>query len=93
MKRCISRAFLTLLIVVVEISAYAGDNRPYIKAEAALDQEVTTDVGPVFQKLDVDKDGCINIHESEELEGLSAVFDAVDANSDNRMTRLNYQNF
>ena len=85
MKRCISRAFLTLLIVVVEISAFAGDNRPYIKVEGALDQEVTTDVGPVFQKLDIDKDGFINNHESEELEGLRAVFHTVDENRDNRI--------
>ena len=61
--------------------------------EAALDQEVTTDVGPVFQKLDEDKDGYINKHESEQLEGLRAVFDAVDENRDNRIDATELSKF
>ncbi len=93
MKRCSSQALLALLIVLVEISAFARDNRAYIKVEAVLDQEVTTDVGPVFQKLDVDKDGFINKHESEELEGLRAVFDAVDENHDNRIDATELSKF
>ena len=85
MKRCTSHAFLALLNVFVQISAFAGDIGLYIKVEAALKQEVTTDVGPVFQKLDVDKDGFINNHESGKLDGLRAVFHAVDTNRDNRI--------
>ena len=91
MKR--SQVFLALLVVLVEISAFARDSRPYIKVGAELDQEVTTDVGPVFQKLDVDKDGFISNHESEELEALRVVFHAVDENRDNRIDATELSKF
>lgn len=85
MKRYTCQTFLTFLIGLAGIGAFARDDRLYVRVEAALDQDVTTDVVPLLQKLDNDKDGYIDRHESEQLEGLGAVFDVVDENHDDRI--------
>jgi hypothetical protein len=56
-----------------------GDDYP------AIHQDATTDVGPILEKLDVNKDGFVDKTEAGQLRGLSEMFDFADADKDARV--------
>jgi EF hand len=75
----------SLVGVIANVQVFARDAGSSVTHQASLDQEVATDVGPIMQKLDDNKDGVISKTESLQLEGLGNVFDSVDQNKDGQL--------
>ena len=80
---------ITIFVLILSsgFSAYGFAAEPKSEGDEypAIHQDATTDVGPILEKLDVNKDGFIDKTEAGRLHGLSEMFDSADANNDARM--------
>ena len=83
----------SLLGLGANLQGFARDTKSLDAHQASLDQEVATDVGPIMQKLDDNKDGVISRSESVQLEGLGSVFDSVDRNKDGHLDSVELSKF
>jgi hypothetical protein len=70
-----------LLAATICLVAYAADP----KVQSAMQQDASTNVEPVFERLDQDQNGYIDREEAMLLEGLAEAFAAADTNEDGRL--------
>ncbi len=77
--------FAFVLIGGIAANGFAADSKSEDDGYPAIHQDAATDVGPILEKLDVDKDGFIDKKEARQLRGLSEMFDSADADKDGRV--------
>lgn len=82
-----------ILIAGISVSGFAADPKTEGDGYPAIAQDAATDVGPILEKLDVDKDGFIDKKEAGQLRGLSEMFDSADADKDGRVDRAELSKF
>lgn len=85
--------FASILLAGFTNNGFAGDSKTSDGSDTTVHQEASTDVGPVLEKLDVDKDGYIGKKEAGDLEGLSGVFDSADENKDGMLNAAELSKF
>ncbi len=87
-------SFASILIAAgIGINGYADDTDALKNEKPTVHQEATTDVGPILEKLDENKDSYIGKEEAGQLEGLSQAFDAADANKDGMLDAAELSKF
>ncbi len=74
-----------ILSTGIAANGFAADSKTQHDDYPAIHQDATTDVTPILEKLDVDKDGLIDKMEAQRLRGLREMFDSADADKDGRV--------
>lgn len=78
--------FLRQLICLLTVAAFAlVANGAEQEAEIATYENASTNVDPLMDKLDRNKDGVVDSEEAANLDGLTQAFEAVDLNKDSRL--------